>query len=81
MPYVHIDLREFDTSDMIIELEDRYLDSRDQVNLLQLIKSDDSIKLQLFITVMDRFSVKELEEMFKEDFSTTVTDTQLSLDL
>lgn len=58
MPYVDIELDEFDTDDLIEELENRSLDLEQQDKLLDLIKDGqlkiDTPKMKLFLSVMDK---------------------------
>lgn len=64
--WVDINLSELSEGDLIRELEDRYLDEDEQLQILEIVKNSDSKKLQLFLQIMDKFSVLELEDLFKE---------------
>lgn len=68
---VDIDLDEIRTWELIDELENRYLDAGDQKKLVDLLKGEEKEKLKLFYKVIDRFSLSELEEMFKENYTST----------
>lgn len=82
MPYVDIDMRHIDTDDLLEELENRYLDEREKIKLQDLLNNDPSEKYKLFMSVMDKYSLLELEEMFKERFTHTVQPKeQLALPL
>ncbi len=86
MAYIDVDTDNFSTSELIRELENRYLDNREKNNLLEIIKEDDEYslecrKLMLFLKVYERYSMLELEEMFKEDLSTFASKNQLKLAL
>lgn len=77
---VDIDLDDVETRDLIDELENRYLDDREQKWLIKLIKDNDGGKLDLFLKARERFTLIELEEMFKEKFpETPIPKEQLSL--
>jgi len=68
---IDVDLRHCSTYELIDELENRYLDQREMSSLLDLVKGDDSQKLKLFISVMDKYSSMELQDIFKEDLKVT----------
>jgi hypothetical protein len=81
--YVTINLDDVDTSDLIDELENRYLDKDEQESLLDLVKVDleRSEKLKLLLKIVDKYSLQELSEMFKEDCTTPIPKNQLALPL
>jgi hypothetical protein len=78
-----INLDDVDTSDLIDELENRYLDKDEQESLLDLVKVDleRSEKLKLLLKIVDKYSLQELSEMFKEDCTTPIPKNQLALPL
>lgn len=84
MPWIDINLNDIDTSDLISELEDRYLDDREQAYLLNLIKNNgasDARKMEFFLEVMGKYSMLELQEMFSSLENTIAGKNQLSLEL
>lgn len=85
MALIDIDLDEFSTGELINELENRYLENREKDSLIDLIKdsyrTDECMKLKLFISVYGKYSVLELEEIFKETYTVTKSENQLTLPL
>jgi len=79
--WVDVDLSQVSESDLIDELKDRYLDEREKLELTNILKDDNSKKVALFLKVKDRYSLLELEEMFKEKFNHTPCKEQLALKL
>lgn len=82
MAYVSVDieLEDIDTRHLIDELENRYLNEQEQRWLINLVKANDGGKLDLFLKNRERFTLIELEEMFKEKFPVSnVPKEQLSL--
>jgi hypothetical protein len=83
--YLQVDLDEVETSDLIEELDNRYLVVSEQEELLSLIKHSrlhiDAQKISMFLKVMDKFSLQELADLFKEDITTPIPENQLSLNL
>lgn len=66
MAYIDIDLDRVDADDLIEALSNHYLNNNEQQQLLELVKAEASTKMQFFLKIMDKFSLFELEEMFKE---------------
>lgn len=68
MAYIslEVDLKEINTSDLVEELEERYLDDYDVARVLKMVTTQDAKKFEFFNRVKDRFSMLELEELFKE---------------
>lgn len=84
MPWIDINLNDIDTSDLISELEDRYLDDRDQTYLLKIIKKtsgSDARKMEIFLKVIGKYSLSELQDMFSSVEHTIAGKNQLSLEL
>jgi hypothetical protein len=83
--YLRIELDDIDTSDLIEELDNRYLDNNEQDQLLDLIKESrlrtDAQKIKLFLKAMDKYSIQELQELFQENMSTIISKNQLQLSL
>lgn len=77
--WIDVDLNEVSTRDLLDELENRYLGNREKDLLLELIKNDEGKKVQLFLKVKDRFSLIELEELFKENTYSPPCKEQLSI--
>lgn len=69
MPYVSIDLDDIQTHELISELENRWLDTDDQRKLVDMLKYEEKEKLKLFYKVIDKFTLIEFEEMFKETYT------------
>lgn len=65
--YVDIDLNEVHAGDLIEELQGRHLSDNQQKELIDMIFYYDKRKLDLFMNVIDRLSLLELEEMFTEN--------------
>lgn len=82
MPWIDIDLREIDDDDLLSELENRYLNEDEKLRLIRYLNKDPHEKLKFFISVMDKYSLMELENMFKETFPITpIPKEQLKLEL
>lgn len=80
--WVHIDIREVDTEDLLEELQSRYLNDREQMMLIDLLRGEDKSKLDLFFKAKDRYSVLELQELFKEkNIVWPIPKEQLSLSI
>lgn len=80
--WIDVDLKEVDTDDLLDELEGRYLNDREQKLLIDLLKGDDNAKLDLFFQVKDKYSLLELQELFKENVNTgPIPKEQLALPL
>jgi hypothetical protein len=77
--YVRIDLDDLDTDDLIDELENRCLDNDESERLLTIVKDNESDKMKLFIKVMDKYSLMELQEMFAERFDALPSKYQIPL--
>ena len=79
--YIEIDLSDVDTDDLIEALSIQSLHSTDIEAICNLLKDEDSAKLNLFFKVKDRFTIQELEALFKEDLTTPISKEQLALQL
>lgn len=80
--WTEIDLDEISTSDLLDELENRYLGEREQASLVELLNDSDKQKFDLFLKIKNRFSVYELEEMFSDNHTNTPpSKNQLALNL
>ena len=79
---IDVSLSEVSNRELIEELEGRYLNSHEQRWLIDLLKSDDKQKLDLFFQVKDKHSLLELEGMLNEKVGEVlVSENQLSLEL
>lgn len=87
MAYITVDveLSEIDTRYLLEELENRCLDDNEKRGLLDSIKSNywesDNGKWELFLKIKDKYSLFELQEMFKDKRPIEVSKNQLSLSL
>ena len=80
--WVDVELDEVSTSDLLSELENRYLGKREKIELTSLLQNDEWRKLELFLKVKDKFSVGELEELFTEKApDAPIPKEQLKLEL
>lgn len=80
--WTEIDLDEISTSDLLDELENRYLGEREQASLVELLNDSDKQKFDLFLKIKNRFSAYELEEMFSENHTNmSPSKNQLALNL
>lgn len=78
--WVDIDLDEVTTSELLDELENRYLSSHEKQCILKLLREDDEMKYDLFFQFKDKFSISEFEEMFKgKSINTTTPKEQLKI--
>lgn len=78
--WVDIDLDEVTTSELLDELENRYLRAHEKQCILKLLREDDELKYDLFFQFKDKFSISEFEEMFKEkSINTTTPKEQLKI--
>jgi hypothetical protein len=85
MAYVHvdIDMDEFDTYELIDELESRShcLNNSDKQKLLDIISDTDSAKWKWFLSIKDKYNLMELESKINEDERIAVSKEQLTLPL
>ena len=84
MGYINIDvdLGEISDRDLLEELENRAWLDHEKEQILKVVNSDASNKMLLFMRVMDKYTLIELEEMFKEHFDHAAPPKeQLTLDL
>lgn len=77
--YVSIDMGEFNTSELIEELSNRTLWSSEKKEIMELLRTEDGGKFDLFLRIIDKFTITELEDMFKENVSCLIPKEQLSL--
>jgi hypothetical protein len=85
MAYVNvdIDMDEFDSYELIEELENRSLclTDSDKQKLLDIISYADSDKWKWFLSIKDKYSLMELESKIDEAERISVSKEQLSLQL
>lgn len=64
--WVDVDLEEVSTRDLLDEIEDRYLGTWEQKMLISMIRNEDRAKFDFFFQIKDKFTLSQLEELFKE---------------
>jgi len=65
---VDVDLSEIDDWDLILELRYRHLFLNDIKMYTELFKDEQKEKVGLFLNNIDKYTMRELEELFKEKF-------------
>lgn len=78
---VDINPHDIRTSELIDALEYHSLDKWEMERLLELITTEAGKKMELFLKVMDRYSIHELEEMFAEKVDAHAGPNQIELPL
>jgi hypothetical protein len=78
---VDIDLNEIDTYELIDELDSRAtcLDESEKQQLLDIVKYHDSEKWKWFLSIKDKYSLFELQELAKADDPAVASENQLKL--
>lgn len=78
---VNINANEISTDDLIEALEHHYLEQWEMEKLARIIGTSAGKKMKLFLKVMNRYSTKELEEMFAEKVDAHAGPNQIELPL
>ena len=81
MALISVDIDEFETWELIDELDNRYLSYDQKLSLVKYLKSEEQQKVSLFLKVINRFTITEFEEMFSETIRMPIPPNQLSLEL
>lgn len=79
--HIDIDLNDIKTWELIDELDNRSLclsDSQKQ-QLIDIVKYQDSAKWKWFLSIKDKYSMFELQELAKADVPAIASENQLKL--
>lgn len=79
---VNVDLSDIDDYDLILELRYRHLFLNEVKMYTELFKDEEREKVELFLKNMGKYTMRELEELFKEKFPPApIPKEQLALSL
>lgn len=81
MTYIttEVDLRDIDTDDLIMELQDRKIFLRELDMYTNLFEDEDKSKIKFFLSKIEAYTLLELEQMFSEKSISVVSENQIKI--